>query len=106
MERLYRTAAALVFPSLDEGFGMPVLEAMEAGLPVVTSNRSGTAEVAGDAAVLVDPADVGAIRSGIERILGDTGLREELIRRGRRRAAEFTWERAARETLAVYRELL
>jgi len=103
LDDLYRTAAALVFPSLDEGFGIPVLEAMAAGLPVVTSNRGGTAEAAGDAAVLVDPADVESIRAGIERVLGDT---TDLIRKGRERAAQFTWARAARETLAVYRELL
>jgi glycosyltransferase involved in cell wall biosynthesis len=103
LDDLYRTAAALVFPSLDEGFGIPVLEAMAAGLPVVTSNRSGTAEAAGDAAVLVDPTDVEAIRAGIERVLGDTA---DLIRKGRERAAQFPWSRAARETLAVYRELL
>jgi glycosyltransferase involved in cell wall biosynthesis len=103
LDDLYRTAAALVFSSLDEGFGIPVLEAMAAGLPVVTSNRSGTAEAAGDAAVLVDPTDVEAIRAGIERVLGDS---TDLVRRGRERAAQFPWSRAARETLAVYRELL
>jgi len=103
LDGLYQTAAALVFPSLEEGFGIPVLEAMAAGLPVVTSNRSGTAEAAGDAAVLVDPTDVEAIRAGIERALGDAA---DLIRKGRERAAQFTWPRAARETLAVYRELL
>lgn len=103
LDDLYRTAAALVFPSLDEGFGIPVLEAMAAGLPVVTSNRGGTAEAAGDAAVLVDPTDVEAIRAGIERAFGDT---TDLVRKGRERAAQLTWARAARETLAVYRELL
>jgi glycosyltransferase involved in cell wall biosynthesis len=106
LEELYRTAEALVFPSLDEGFGIPVLEAMAAGLPVVTSNRGATAEVAGEAALLVDPLDVAGLAAAIERVVQDRELRMDLIRRGRERAAQFTWERAARETLKLYRELL
>ncbi len=106
LRNLYREAAALVFPSLDEGFGIPILEAMAAGVPVVTSNRSATAEVAGEAALLVDPLDTEALARGMRRVLDDTALRERLIGEGKARAAQFTWARAAQETLAVYRELL
>ncbi len=106
VERLYRTAAVLVFPSLEEGFGMPVLEAMSAGLPVVTSNRSALAEVADDAALLVDPADSGAIAAGLRCALQETAWRQELIDKGLKRAAQFRWPRAAAETLQVYRSLV
>ena len=106
IERLYRTASALAFPSLDEGFGLPVLEAMSAGLPVVTSNRSAPAEVAGEAALLVDPTDTAAIAAALRRVLADEALRHDLIRKGQERAAQFSWTRAAAETLDVYRRLL
>jgi glycosyltransferase involved in cell wall biosynthesis len=99
---LYNGARAFVFPSLYEGFGLPVLEAMACGTPVVTSNTSSLPEVAGDAALLVDPCDVDAIAAALRRVLTDPGLAEELRARGPARAAEFTWERTARETLAVY----
>jgi glycosyltransferase involved in cell wall biosynthesis len=103
LNHLYRTAAALAFPSLEEGFGIPVLEAMSAGLPVVTSNSSALKEVAGDATLLVDPLDVDGLRSAIQIALEDTAARESLAAAGLRRAAGFTWQRAAQETLAVYR---
>ncbi|MBI3696311.1 MAG: glycosyltransferase family 4 protein [Acidobacteria bacterium] len=106
VERLYRTATALAFPSLDEGFGFPVLEAMSAGLPVVTSNRAAMAEVAGDAALLVDPVDTAAIAAALLRAVEDSALRGELISKGLARAAGFRWTRAAAETLDVYRKLL
>ena len=106
LDRLYRSAAALAFPSLDEGFGVPVLEAMSAGLPVVTSNRAATCEVAGDAALLVDPTDVPSLAAALRRALEDSALRGQLSRKGRARAAEFRWDRAAAETLALYRRLL
>ena len=102
---LYAAAEALVFPSLDEGFGMPVLEAFAAGLPVITSNRSALPETAGDAALLVDPLDVEAIAEAMRRVVSDSQLRDSLRSKGRARARQFTWRRAARETLAVYREL-
>ena len=101
--RLYQTATALAFPSLDEGFGMPVLEAFAAGLPVLTSNRSALPEVAGDAALTVDPVDVEAIRDGLARLAADEDLRRALAAKGRERARAFTWESAAERTLAVYR---
>jgi glycosyltransferase involved in cell wall biosynthesis len=92
-------AAVFAYPSLAEGYGLPVAEAMAAGAPVLTSNRSSLPEVAGDAAVLVDPTDVDAISAGLERLLADEGLRRELAERGRRRAAGLTWEHTARRTL-------
>lgn len=99
---LYSAAEVFVFPSLYEGFGLPPLEAMACGTPVVTSNRSSLPEVVGDAALLVDPYDVPALAAAIERVLDDAPLRAELQRRGFARAARFTWEQVARETLAVY----
>lgn len=102
MKKIYRLATALVFPSLEETFGLPVLEAMAAGLPVITSNRSALPEVAGDAALLVDPEKPEEIATAVRRILDDGALRAELIRKGHERARQFPWERTARETLAVY----
>jgi glycosyltransferase involved in cell wall biosynthesis len=102
---LYAEASAFAFPSLEEGFGLPVLEAMAAGTAVLTSDRSSLPEVAGDAAVLVDPTDVGAIRAGLTRLLSEDGLREELGRRGRERAATFTWARTARGTVDYLRSV-
>jgi glycosyltransferase involved in cell wall biosynthesis len=96
----------MVYPSLFEGFGLPVLEAMACGCPVVTSNSGALAEVAGDAAVLVDPTSEEAIADGIRLLWTDAELRERLAFRGSQRAAAFTWEGAARATSAVYREAL
>lgn len=102
---LVSLARALVFPSLEEGFGLPVLEAFASGTAVLTSNRGALLEVAGDAALTVDPEDTGAIGRGIERLLSDEVLRADLVARGRERARAYTWERCARETLEVYRSL-
>lgn len=103
LNHLYRTAAVLAFPSLEEGFGLPVLEAMSAGLPVVTANGSALKEVAGDAALLVDPLDADGLRDALQAALEDPAVKERLVAAGVRRAAEFTWQRAAQQTLAVYR---
>jgi glycosyltransferase involved in cell wall biosynthesis len=102
MPSLYAGATLLAFPSLYEGFGLPVLEAMACGTPVVTSNVSATAEAAGDAARLVDPTDLDALTDALRVVLSDPSVRFELQARGLERAAQFSWERAARETLAVY----
>jgi glycosyltransferase involved in cell wall biosynthesis len=100
----YRTAEAFVFPSLYEGFGLPPLEAMAQGTPVVTSNVSSLPEVVGDAAVLVNPEHVFEIARGIRQVLLDEKLRSALVDRGRRRVEGFSWDRAADRILEIYRE--
>jgi alpha-1,3-rhamnosyl/mannosyltransferase len=100
---LYAGAVGLVYPSLYEGFGLPVLEAMASGCPVITSARGGLAEVAGCAARLVDPLSTTDIASAMCELLSRESVRRELSRRGRTRAAHFTWQRTAAQTLAVYR---
>jgi glycosyltransferase involved in cell wall biosynthesis len=102
----YARAAIFAFPSLDEGFGMPVLEAMAGGAPVLTSNRSALPEVAGDAAILVDPENTEALIGALRNMAADEGLRQDMAARGLARSRLFTWERAARETWDVYQELL
>jgi glycosyltransferase involved in cell wall biosynthesis len=101
---MYRLAGVFVFPSLYEGFGLPPLEAMASGTPVVTSNLSSLPEVAGDAAVLVDPYDPQAIADGIHRVLTDEELRRELRRRGLARARQFSWEQSVRRVREIYGE--
>ncbi|MEK7092231.1 MAG: glycosyltransferase family 1 protein [Patescibacteria group bacterium] len=103
LSALYSGAQALIYASLYEGFGLPILEAMACGCPVVTSNISSMPEVAGDAAVLVNPEDVDDIRRGIERVLSKRG---EFIKKGLARVKQFSWEKAARETLEVYRSVV
>jgi len=102
---LYRLAAVFVFPSLYEGFGLPPLEAMASGTPVVTSNVSSLPEVAGDAAVLVDPYDAVAIKEGIKSVLTNPELAESLRRKGLQRAREFSWERSVARTREIYRQV-
>jgi glycosyltransferase involved in cell wall biosynthesis len=97
-------AAAFVFPSRYEGFGLPPLEAMACGTPVVTSNVSSLPEVVDDAAVLVNPENVFDIARGIRDVLLNAELRQDLIRRGREQASRFSWERTARQVLEIYRE--
>lgn len=101
----YESAAAFVFPSLYEGFGLPPLEAMASGTPVVVSNVSSLPEVVGDAAMMVNPENVFDIARGIRETLLDEGLRQCLIQKGREQAARFSWERTAREVLEIYREV-
>ena len=103
---LFSRASVFAFPSLDEGFGMPILEAMAHGVPVVTSNISAMPEVAGDAALLVDPTSVEQIAEAFQTLIIDGALRNELVTRGLARAREFTWEKAAEQTWAVYQDLL
>ena len=103
---LYRRARIFAFPSLDEGFGMPVLEAMAWGVPVVTSNRAALPEVAGEAALLVDPQDTEGLAAALTALANREDLRQDLIGRGRQRAAAFTWDAAVAKTWSVYLELL
>jgi glycosyltransferase involved in cell wall biosynthesis len=105
LRRLYSRADVFVFPSRYEGFGMPVLEAMACGTPTITSSTSSLPEVAGDAALLVDPDDVEALGRAMVTVLSDQELREELRRRGFERARLFTWQDAAARTSALYHEL-
>jgi glycosyltransferase involved in cell wall biosynthesis len=103
---MYRLAGVFVFPSLYEGFGLPPLEAMASGTPVVTSNVSSLPEVAGDAAVKVDPYDPSAIADGIYRVLTDQRFRDDLRRRGLARAREFSWEASVRRVREIYQEVI
>ena len=105
LARLYARASIFAFPSLDEGFGIPVLEAMASGVAVLASNTSALPEVCGDAALLVDPRDQDALSHALSRLMEEESLRQDLVSRGRKRASGFTWERCARETWAVYRKL-
>lgn len=106
LEGLYAAAEAFIFPSLSEGFGLPVLEAMRRAVPVACSDRSALPEVAGDAALLFDPGDTNSIRAALERLLDDAHLRERLREAGPMRAALFSWDATAAATAAVYRRTL
>lgn len=106
LNRLYSRAAVFAFPSLDEGFGMPVLDAMARGVPVLTSNKSALPEVAGEAALLVEPGSVDSIEAGLRKLIEDEALRTELSTKGVERAKQFSWGKAVEETWQVYAELL
>ena len=106
LRRAYRAADVLLFPSLYEGFGYPVIESFASGLPVVTSGAGGLKEVGGDAVVVVEGRDPAAYVQALERLNDDAMQREELIERGRARARTFTWQRTAEHTAEVYRSLL
>jgi glycosyltransferase involved in cell wall biosynthesis len=103
LRAFYRSASAFVFPSLSEGFGLPPLEAMACGAPVVTSNLSALPEVVGDAAVLVNPENVFDIARGLREVLLDDELRAALVLKGRLQVTRFSWDRTAREVLRIYR---
>jgi glycosyltransferase involved in cell wall biosynthesis len=103
---LYRLAMVFVFPSLYEGFGLPPLEAMASGTPVITSNVSSLPEVVGDAAVLIDPLKTEAIADALRRVLNDSALREDLRQRGLERARHFSWDRSIRRVREIYGEVL
>src|SRR5207247_8189136 len=106
LSALYNAASVFVFPSLHEGFGLPALEAMACGTPVVTSDRSSLPEVVGEAALLVDPLDTGALAAAITRLFADEGLARELRERGLARARLFSWEKTARAVQAVLAEVV
>ena len=96
----------MAYPSLYEGFGLPVLEAMACGTPVIASNRSSLPEVTADAGLQVDPLDIDALTEGLTALVEDTALRHDLATRGLAWARQFSWDRAARQLLAVYQHLL
>ena len=104
LRALYGRAIGVVLPSLAEGFGLPVLEAMACGTPVVISRAAALCEVAGEAALRVDPGDPSELALAMERLVVEGELRSTLISRGRIRAASFSWERTARQTLAAYEQ--
>jgi glycosyltransferase involved in cell wall biosynthesis len=106
MPLFYGAAEALLLPSRYEGFGLPVLEAMAAGCPVIASNVSALPEVAGEAAILVPPDDLPAWNEAVLRLLRDDRLRRSLVEKGRERVSRYTWDDCARRTLAVYRRVL
>ena len=105
VQACFADAVLFAFPSLIEGFGFPVIEAMASGCPVITSNTSSLPEIAGDAALCVDPYNVDAIASAIERLAEDEVLRRELAFKGRQRAGQFTWSVCAQKTLKVYEKV-
>lgn len=105
MPALYNAATLFVYPSLYEGFGLPPLEAMACGTPVITSNTSSLPEVVGDAGIMIDPYDVDALAKAMYDMLTNDGLRENFVREGLKRARMFSWEKCAIETLKVYREV-
>jgi glycosyltransferase involved in cell wall biosynthesis len=99
-------SALLCYPSMSEGFGLPVLDAFKCGAAVLTSNTTSLPEVAGDAAVLVDSSSVESIARGLESLLTDAGLRKEMVRRGSKRVDEFTWDSCAKRAIEVFEKVL
>ena len=105
LSHVYRRAEALVFPTFIEGFGYPVLEAMDCGIPVITSNQSSLKEIGGDAAVLVNPHDPHDIAEAMRSIAETPGLRDTLIKKGKARAEQFSWHKACREMLDIIQKV-
>ena len=105
LPQIYSAASMLIFPSLYEGFGLPVLDAFSVGTPVITSNTSSLPEVAGDAAVLVDPKNIEEIASGVQKILQDDNFRQSLIQKGYEQVKKFSWEKTAKDTLEVFNKI-
>lgn len=105
LRRLYQQAIAFIFPTLYEGFGIPVLEAFACDCPCIVSDLSSLPEVAGDAALYIDPTSSESINNAIEQVLNDSGLRQELISKGRERLTHFSWQRTAAETIKVYKTI-
>jgi Glycosyltransferase len=106
VDALMKQASLFVFPSLYEGFGLPILDAQEACVPIACSNVAALPEVAGDGAILFDPLSVDDMAEKLKRALLDADLREALIQRGKQNAAKFSWDKAARETMAIYRKVV
>ena len=106
LDSLLRRAAMLVYPSFYEGFGIPILEAMRVGTPVITSNLTGMPEVAGEAAILVDPHNTDQISAEMSRLLNDEQLRDALKTKGQKEAAEYSWERTSELYLNLYQETI
>jgi len=102
----YSNAECLVLPSLYEGFGRPVAEAMACGCPVITSNTSSLPEVVGDAGLMVDPRDVNALENTMKEVLTNEGLKKNMVRKGLKRASNFSWQKTAKETSEIYKEIL
>jgi glycosyltransferase involved in cell wall biosynthesis len=103
---LYSAASLFVYPSLYEGFGLPVLEAMACGTPVIASNQSSLPEVVGEAGLLVDPYDVAALATAMSQVLSDTNLQKQLAKAGQEQAKKFTWEGMATKLLELYQQIL
>ena len=106
MARVLHHSELFVFPSLHEGFGLPVVEAFQLGLPVLTSNVAALPEIAGDCAALVNPTDVRELSRALERLLREDVLRREFADRGKARAVNFRWEKCAKRTLEAYDRVL
>lgn len=106
LRHLYQSAYALLYPSLAEGFGFPVVEGFASATPVITSHSGATAEIAGNAALMVDPYSTEAIADAMLKLIGNPELRQQLIQQGLTRSANFTWEKCAKETLAVFKKFI
>ena len=106
LQSLYRNALAFVFPSIYEGFGMPILEAFSCGCPVILSDASCLPEVGGDAAVYFNPKDVVSMRNAVERVVSDEKLRNQMRERGYKQLEKFSWRKCAEETKKVYEKVI